>query len=415
MIPPGRDLLVVLKNSAGSTLPYASWKTFTDSKSPWKVARISYSNLQLGEVYHFEVYDKSHPGILLDYRELHALDVNKANPKLAFISCMNDKFDFPKVFGIWTNLDRAPQPDLVFFLGDNVYVDVGFKIEKMPNGQDIWQRYVEIRQALPVYRMQNLIPIVATWDDHDYGFNNQGKDYPYRAESTYVFQSFFAQDPVPGLFDSDPAFSEVNTEKLNRERKMLPRLGIAAALHAFHQDFLLLDGRSFRDAGERKGSMLGIGQQRWMISELKKSNRPAWVLNGSQYFGAYHSDESFELEFPDNFKWFISALKNVKRDLILVSGDRHMSEVMDTSNSFGYPTYELSSSGIHSYKLYDHDVPPPNPRRVSDRQGRTSVTDFNFMVVDVVDLRPTPKLEINIWGEENRLLYSQSVRFGRPR
>ena len=41
------------------------------------------------------------------------------------------------------------------------------------------------------YRMNLDFPIVAIWDDHDYGRNDGGRDYPYKQSSEELFLEFW--------------------------------------------------------------------------------------------------------------------------------------------------------------------------------------------------------------------------------
>jgi alkaline phosphatase D len=52
------------------------------------------------------------------------------------------------------------------------------------------------------------VPILPIWDDHDYGFNDAGGDFPYRHQSAALFRAFWgvpADSPRgrrEGLYDA---------------------------------------------------------------------------------------------------------------------------------------------------------------------------------------------------------------------
>ena len=57
-------------------------------------------------------------------------------------------------------------------------------------------------------KLKKTCPILATWDDHDYGANDAGSEYPLKAESQKIFLDFF-DEPVdseryktPGVYDA---------------------------------------------------------------------------------------------------------------------------------------------------------------------------------------------------------------------
>ena len=69
----------------------------------------------------------------------------------------------------------ANKPQLWIRLGDNIYADTDdMAVMKMKYGQ---------LGDTPGYRkLIDLCPVLATWDDHDFGKNDMGNDYPKRVE-----------------------------------------------------------------------------------------------------------------------------------------------------------------------------------------------------------------------------------------
>lgn len=54
-----------------------------------------------------------------------------------------------------------------------------------------------------------------------------------------------------------------------------------------------LDGRSFRTL-HPEGSHIGIDQEAWLLKNLIDETNPSILIKGDQFFGGYHSFESFE-------------------------------------------------------------------------------------------------------------------------
>ena len=77
----------------------------------------------------------------------------------------------------------AQDPDMLLMLGDNVYGDdEDMKLTKlaaayeMANANVDWSAFRDVQ---------------AIWDDHDFGRNDGGGDYPHKAEAKDLFLSFF--------------------------------------------------------------------------------------------------------------------------------------------------------------------------------------------------------------------------------
>jgi len=96
--------------------------------------------------------------------------------RIAFSSCIRNKLSNILYYpGIWEHVRYKFKPDLWIWLGDNAYSDgkdMNYKREK----------YNEIRED-EYYRKYGpignpKIPVMGIWDDHDFGYNGVGKEYP---------------------------------------------------------------------------------------------------------------------------------------------------------------------------------------------------------------------------------------------
>jgi len=154
----------------------------------------------------------------------------------------------------------AQRPDLFVFLGDNIYADTADK--------DVMRaKYAKLKNNAGFARLMQACPILATWDDHDYGVNDGGADYPQKVESQRIFVDFWRDPPNsprrkrPGVYDA---------KVFGPEGKRL--------------QVILLDTRYFRGPlkkGERRVggpyfpsndksiTMLGEAQWKWLEQQLR--------------------------------------------------------------------------------------------------------------------------------------------------
>ena len=109
-----------------------------------------------------------------------------------------------------------------------------------------------------------------------------------------------------------------------------------------------MDDRSFRSSNKnRKGSLWGKNQTQWLYDHLSSTKIPSWLINGGQIFGRHHRFESFERNFPIDFKKVIQKISKLSSPVIFLSGDRHLTELQKIGD-YTYPLYELTTSGIHA-------------------------------------------------------------------
>ncbi len=135
--------------------------------SEWVFHKVTIKGLILGRAYRLEV--RSATGELLDARYFQALDRTLVPARIAFVSCMKDSKK--NQAEMWKALIDA-RPQMIVFLGDNVYGDLKEKDPTKMSESLLWNRYVETRTTLAIFKASNLIPSIATWDDHDTGVNN---------------------------------------------------------------------------------------------------------------------------------------------------------------------------------------------------------------------------------------------------
>lgn len=310
------------------------------------IQKIFVDGLTVGEVCRLRVLDGA--GNVKDDREFSALDLAPRKVKIGLLSCAMDHLHRED---IWRQFYRQ-KPEIAFFLGDNVYCDrktLGQLVEK-PDPRLIWERYVATRLKVAFYFQKRLTPVLAIWDDHDFGGNNSMGDFAFKDETRGIFETFFAQEARPALAQGP---------------------GIARQLSAFGADFFLLDGRSFRDTA----AMLGTDQQAWLGRRLKPG--PAWLLNGSMFFGAYGQFESYEGNHGVEFVQVLKLVRDRGTVAAFVSGDVHFSEVMKIEPAvLGYESFELVSSSIHSFTFPAHHQRFHNPRRVA------ADSSHNFLIFE---------------------------------
>src|SRR5690606_30446885 len=148
------------------------------------------------------------------------------------------------------------------------------------------------------FRMPRLTPVFATWDDHDFGLNNADRTFPRADFNRLLFRKFW------GSIES-PIWRKAH--------------GVGSVLEAFGQRFFLMDDRSFRDAPHVSGGKhWGQDQMDWLIAELEHSPAPAWLMNGSQYFGGYLKKESYESTQPADFHHLLARLSRVAAPVAFV-------------------------------------------------------------------------------------------------
>lgn len=385
---------VIYPNHLSSSTPYQQIRRLKAERkmrefSSFAVDKLSITGLESAMSYVLEVVRSD--GRLLDRRHFQTLNTTKPNLEFIVASCM-DEYYLKEQAIMWPAV-WSKEPDFILLIGDNVYIDrQGTTAVPQITEEMIWNRYVSSRQKLLLYNQSKLIPIFATWDDHDYGIDDGNKDFPLKNESLEVFNTFYAQDRVEGFYERGP--------------------GVSSFFQVAGQNFALMDDRFFRtdkQSPQAEQSHWGYEQQNWLIENLNKNKSPTWLINGDQFFGSYHTLESFAGNHPDNFKQLLQQLRMTPETLLFISGDRHLSEIMKIpSHYLGYDTYEFTSSGIHAKVFDDGLMRFANPYRIAGRAGT-----YNFMSFKTKTLRKYINIQVAAFGPNDEVLYQKQFQVRR--
>ena len=158
----------------------------------WKVDRIHVKNLDPGKSYRLVVVNNRIKEAI-DWRRFKSLDIHKKQVRFLLGSCLSDSHAFEHIrTRIWDQM-LTHKADFLILLGDQVYVDdFDFVRRKKAREFDIWTRYIDSFRKIPLFQNRDLIPILAIWDDHDYGSNNADKNFPSKKRLSKYFQPFLA-------------------------------------------------------------------------------------------------------------------------------------------------------------------------------------------------------------------------------
>ncbi len=376
VVAAGKTLRFELRSSEDAVINPDVIKVVTREGSNYAIHKMVFVR-DPQKIYNLYVYEGDH---IVDQRLVGRGQKSSTALRLVVASCMDDLY--AKYFKIWDQV-AAKNPDYILMIGDNVYADKDTSGKKIAiDAETLWKRYLDVRLSLPIYFQEKLIPIHAVWDDHDYGKNGGGEKLPWKEDSKTIFESFWAQD----LSDDD----------------WFKGSGVGGFLSLGDFNLYFLDGRYFR-AETPDGRHLGQDQTDWLLTKLAEENAPSLIIKGDQFFGGYHKFDSFEGNHPQDFEKFVASLKEFKTPFIFVSGDRHMSEIMQFPRSlFGKPSFEITSSPIHGNTYPDSQ--DFNPWRVV-----TNKNHVNFTVIDNVAKDDHWFIDVDNIGADGELYYRREL------
>jgi len=268
----------------------------------------------------------------------HPTDFDSRLEVIAFGSCNRQSLPQP----LWPIISKNT-PDLWIWSGDNIYGD-----SKDP--KVIAERYKTQIERPDYQAFSQRFPIVGTWDDHDYGWNNAGREYPIKQATQGMALDFMqvpADDPrrhrpgIYGAYDFGPEGQRVKV--------------------------ILLDGRYFATHKNAENpELIGEPQKTWLANQLKNSAAQIHlIVSGIQVIPEDHNWESWA-QYPADREWLLNLIAETKTPgVIFISGDRHIHELsMLKDVRIDYPLVDATSSGLtHSWENFKGE---PNQHRVGE-------------------------------------------------
>ncbi len=251
---------------------------------------------------------------------------------------------------------------------------------------------------------RRLVPILAIWDDHDYGANDAGREYPKKAEAKEVFLDFFGE-PTDSPRRARPGNHTVEWRGPPGQRTQIILLDTRWFRDALHRAPLSLPGRGrYVPTPDETATMLGEPQWAWLEEQLRKPADLRLLVSSIQVHSKEHGWETWG-NFPHERERLFALLRDTEAEnLIILSGDRHRGEASMLDAGLGYPLFDITSSALNMPWL--HGPPEPNRYRISDLY---SDPNFGLLLIDWTEQGPAVTMELH-HAETGALLWTKALR-----
>ena len=256
----------------------------------------------------------------------------------------------------------------------------------------LWYRASHDRAVPELQPFLKSMPHLATWDDHDYGPNDIGKNYILKETSRNVFNSYFC----------NPSSGENGQ-------------GIYTMTSWGDADIFMTDNRWWRSADRMPDSvngqpnpekkMLGDQQMEWLKNSLLFSSATFKIITvGSQVLNPVSPFDKWR-DFPAEYQELMDFLAaNKINGVLFLTGDRHHSEIIKVDRPGTYPLYDITVSPLTSGTHVFGDAEKNNPYRVFGLDQKQNYGRFSF-----TGSRGSRKLTVEFLGTKGEQLGEWSV------
>ncbi len=268
---------------------------------------------------------------------------------------------------LWNEILKS-NPDVWVWGGDIIYSDTN-------DMKVLQENYNEQKQNKSYKNFTSKVEIIGTWDDHDYGVNDGGTEYPEKAASQQLFLDFIDVSADSPRRNQEGVYFSKNYTVDNHSIKII-----------------ILDTRYFRTSLTKdtetdkrykpnnygNGTILGDQQWNWLQSELTNSTANFNIIMSSiQILSGEHGWETWA-NMPHEVDKLVNILKTTQaKNTIILSGDRHISDFSKLEiEGLSYPLIDFTSSGLtHSATM---NTGEPNKYRIRNLVNQRSFGLLKF-------------------------------------
>lgn len=242
------------------------------------------------------------------------------------------------------------QADLFLMIGDNVYGD--------KDGLAYRQNEAELDELRASFRdlaaredfraVRKKFPMMVAWDDHDYGANDAGKEFPFRRLAERIHERFWRLDDQdvgawPGTYYA---------------RRFGPE--------GQRVQVIVLDTRFFRSrltptdewgkpgkeryipSTEMEQNLLGTDQWTWLENRLQDPADLRLIVSSIQVLPTDgHGFEAWSRLPAEQQRLYRLIRETEANGVVFVSGDRHTGFLYRDEAALDYPAVEITASSLN--------------------------------------------------------------------
>lgn len=275
-------------------------------------------------------------------------DASKPLTRILLASCNNEESESATLATV-----AAQDADLFLMIGDNVYGDTRGTgpgrsyAANDPDLSELRRAFAELATRPEFLAVRARLPMMVTWDDHDFGANDAGAEFPFKEYAERIHETFWGLDEQvrerPGVH-----YSRIFGPEGKRTQ------------------IIMLDTRFFRSAltptdaygtpGKERylpalpGTeqvMLGEDQWAWLAAELRKPAEVRLIASSIQVITDGHGWEAWKTMPAERERLYRAVRDSGAKGVVFLSGDRHTAFLYRNNEVLAHPALELTASSLN--------------------------------------------------------------------
>lgn len=268
--------------------------------------------------------------------------------RIAFGSCAGDWVEQP----IWKAI-AGENPELYISLGDAIYADWdGEKLVEVTPAS-LKEKWNGLARRPEFAKLKKTVPMIATWDNHDYGSHDLGADFEFKEDSKAIFLEFWDEPRNSMRYRTPGIYADYFYGREGRR------------IH-----IILLDTKSFRT----KTELLGVQQWQWLEEQLVQPADLRLIVSSTQIIPNEKGMDEWGNYPRERQALFDLSETEAFGTVVLLSGNVHFAEISEK-----HGLTELTSSGLTKANINSVYAAAENSYRIA---GPVIQPNFGTLEID---------------------------------
>ncbi len=261
-------------------------------------------------------------------------------------SCLNEETEAAPAL---EEISRE-KADLFLMIGDNVYGDrdgQNYTVNQADLGE-LRESFSDLAKRPDFQALRAAHPMMVAWDDHDFGANDGGKDFPFRRLAERIHERFWGLEKQDvGAWPGTYYARTFGPEGQRTQVIMLDTRFFRTPLMAT-DEWGVKGKERYIPSTDAHQDMLGTDQWTWLENQLQKPADLRLIVSSVQVMATDgHGWEAWSRLPKEQGRLYGLINQTNANGVVFVSGDRHTAFLYRKNDVLPYPAYELTASSLN--------------------------------------------------------------------
>ena len=244
----------------------------------------------------------------------------------------------------------AENADLFLMVGDNVYGDRDGRAYTNNDADlgELKESFADLAAREDFQTVRQSVPMMVSWDDHDFGANDAGKEFPFRGLAERVHEVFWGlEDEDVGQWPGTYYARTFGPEGQRTQVIMLDTRFFRSGLTPTDDWGAKGKERYLPAASGSMQDMLGAAQWTWLENQLQQPADIRLIASSIQVMPTTHGWEAWSTMPDERQRLFDLIDKTDATGVVFLSGDRHTAFIYEEADVLPYEAHELTASSLN--------------------------------------------------------------------